>query len=500
MLPLVVRVENAERRKREFAFAESPVRIGRSPLNHIQLEEEFISRIQAVIRFDRDEINYFNVGSTNVTVIDGREIVANEEVRIAESSIVSVGALRMRFAREAVAKEKLTRSASKIRSSSTTENHDLEKTMSVEPAAISPSVKSSKQKAILSAPPSEPAVEPSAGANYVLNTSNSVAVTRSKFIQGSQRPRADAKPSLQPSSRSKSPRAVAPDPVSAVPYAVAEPKLPVSVSRSDDVSSCYEVYRQAWLGLFQALKSQLENADNAARPQLAANLQKKFPQIVREPEFRKLLKSFGLTPRKPDSPELEEWLRRLSKGLFPTGLNLASGMTIERIIRVLEVFSQVFVEIHAAQNEARKQLALQSSGTGSLLSSEDPEVVLAYLLNPSADSEQRLKELEQCITKLAVHETALFGAIKDGVYELLQSIAPEAIAKEEGVAEGEDKSGGLLDRLMTSQESAREARLWRRYRAMHENLMDGKHYQRRFVGREFARIYLRAMEKLIPDS
>jgi hypothetical protein len=29
--------------------------------------------------------------------------------------------------------------------------------------------------------------------------------------------------------------------------------------------------------------------------------------------------------------------------------------------------------------------------------------------------------------------------------------------------------------------------------------MDGKQYQRRFIGREFAKLYLRAMEKLAPD-
>ena len=101
--------------------------------------------------------------------------------------------------------------------------------------------------------------------------------------------------------------------------------------------------------------------------------------------------------------------------------------------------------------------------------------------------------LEQCVTKLAVHEAAVVGAIKDGAQALLEALSPEAVAREE---QRSSDDPGMLSRVFASKQDGVDAKLWRRYAAMHENLMDGKQYQRKFIGREFARIYLRALEKL----
>ena len=62
------------------------------------------------------------------------------------------------------------------------------------------------------------------------------------------------------------------------------------------------------------------------------------------------------------------------------------------------------------------------------------------------------------------------------------------------------KTGGLFSRLLPSPEDQRDAQLWRLYMSTHENLVDGKRYQRRFMGREFARIYLRAMKRFLPSD
>jgi hypothetical protein len=506
MLPLVVRIQKEDGHKQEYAFLDSPVRIGRSPLNHIRLTEEYISRIQAVVRFDRDEINYFNVGQTNVTTVDGREINANEEIKVEAVNMITVGTLRMQFVREAVAEEKISRQGGiRTRSSSVPEYRDLEKTIAVDIPPSIPPPSPSLATSLDTTPSVIVNVEATPSTNIGSKHGRGTSVAAAKIIPISQNPPAVAHP--RPASLPTIGYAgdVRVPPVSRDLKSRAEPAaaLPVSVpqlSKPAETASHYQAFRQAWSGLYQALKLQLDSATDAERPRLAESLQKQFPQIVREPEFRKLLKAMGLTPRKLENPEIEEWLIALGKGLFPKGVSLTSGMSFERIGKVLEVFSQVFVEIQAAQNEARKQMALQTPGTSSLLSSEDPGVILAYLLNPAADSEQRLMELEQCITKLALHETALFGAIKDGAFELLQSISPESIANEENSSNKEDEGGGVFERFLVSQEDLQAARLWRRYEAMHENLMDGKYYQRRFVGREFARIYLRAMEKLLPDS
>jgi hypothetical protein len=277
------------------------------------------------------------------------------------------------------------------------------------------------------------------------------------------------------------------------------PSRPVPLPPPQSLAAGHAEYRRAWQALLRDLETELASTAEHERAAVADRLQREFPQIVREQEFRELLGRFGLKPRKPGDPELEQWLKSLGKGIFPPGVRLDTGMTIDRLGGLLQMFSQVFVEINAAQNDARKEMQLPGGGrAGSLLSSEDPSIILAYLLNPAVDGNTRLSELEQCVTKLALHEAALFIAIKDAAHALLEELAPEAVAKAEARSTGEDH--GMLSRVFGSKQDAGDARLWRRFVTMHADLMDGKQFQRKFMGREFARIYMKAMEKLAPDT
>jgi hypothetical protein len=53
MLPLVVQVERTvEHVADTCAFKQSPVRLGRNPLNDLQLEEGFVSQWHAVVGFN----------------------------------------------------------------------------------------------------------------------------------------------------------------------------------------------------------------------------------------------------------------------------------------------------------------------------------------------------------------------------------------------------------------------------------------------------------------
>src|SRR5690349_4566653 len=109
MLPLVVTVESPNGQTRRYAFADSPVRVGRSPFAELQLTEAFISRWEGTLRFDETEVSYFHVSQTNPTYVDGRVAGVHEEVPITPSTVLTLGELKLRFIREQVREEDLRR-------------------------------------------------------------------------------------------------------------------------------------------------------------------------------------------------------------------------------------------------------------------------------------------------------------------------------------------------------------------------------------------------------
>lgn len=100
MQPLVIQIERTEERKADScAFAQSPVRIGRNPLNDLQLDEGFVSQWHGVIRFDEGQTLYLDLGSTNPTMLDGKPVARNVEVPITETSDLRIGSLRLHLLR-----------------------------------------------------------------------------------------------------------------------------------------------------------------------------------------------------------------------------------------------------------------------------------------------------------------------------------------------------------------------------------------------------------------
>ncbi|HET6331605.1 MAG TPA: FHA domain-containing protein, partial [Polyangiales bacterium] len=78
MLPLVIQIERLKERVAETcAFAQSPVRIGRNPLNDVELDDGYVSQWHGVIRFHDEQTTYLDLGSTNPTLIDGKPVERN---------------------------------------------------------------------------------------------------------------------------------------------------------------------------------------------------------------------------------------------------------------------------------------------------------------------------------------------------------------------------------------------------------------------------------------
>ncbi|HVR61519.1 MAG TPA: FHA domain-containing protein [Polyangia bacterium] len=80
-------------------FSQSPVRIGRNQLNDISLQDPFVSEWHGIIRFDPDSIAYFDLGSTNGTLLEGKRLTKNVAVELTDTSRLQLGLLELAVAR-----------------------------------------------------------------------------------------------------------------------------------------------------------------------------------------------------------------------------------------------------------------------------------------------------------------------------------------------------------------------------------------------------------------
>ncbi|MCC7540822.1 MAG: FHA domain-containing protein [Deltaproteobacteria bacterium] len=96
MLPLLVRVDNLQAQtSTHYAFDRSPVRLGRNQLNDLALDAGFVSQWHALVRFDDYSTLYFDLGSTNGTLVNGQRIGKNVPVPVDGNTEVRIGSLRL---------------------------------------------------------------------------------------------------------------------------------------------------------------------------------------------------------------------------------------------------------------------------------------------------------------------------------------------------------------------------------------------------------------------
>lgn len=76
--------------EQKYEFDQSPVRIGRNPLNNVVLEGNFVSGWHGIIRFDETGTHYFDLGSTNGTCLDGKRLPKNTAIPIAQTTRLTI--------------------------------------------------------------------------------------------------------------------------------------------------------------------------------------------------------------------------------------------------------------------------------------------------------------------------------------------------------------------------------------------------------------------------
>ena len=72
--------------EKKYEFDQSPVRIGRNPLNNVVLEGNFVSGWHGIIRFDNTGTYYFDLGSTNGTCLDGKKLQKNTAIPVHQTT------------------------------------------------------------------------------------------------------------------------------------------------------------------------------------------------------------------------------------------------------------------------------------------------------------------------------------------------------------------------------------------------------------------------------
>ncbi len=80
---------------RKMRFSHSPVRIGRNQLNDLSLDTPFVSEWHGTIRFDNRSVAYFDLGSTNGSMLDGKRLTKNVAVELSAASRLQVGGIEL---------------------------------------------------------------------------------------------------------------------------------------------------------------------------------------------------------------------------------------------------------------------------------------------------------------------------------------------------------------------------------------------------------------------
>jgi len=95
-MPLVIQLKGpTPESSRTLRFAESPVRIGRNQLNDIPLDDPFVSEWHGIIRFTPNDVAYFDLGSTNGSILDGRRLQKNMPAPLTEASRLQLGTIEL---------------------------------------------------------------------------------------------------------------------------------------------------------------------------------------------------------------------------------------------------------------------------------------------------------------------------------------------------------------------------------------------------------------------
>lgn len=450
MLPLLVRITNTQTGETEHsAYASSPVRIGRNQLNEMVLNEAFVSQWHAVVRFDEHKVRYVDLGSTNGTMMNGRRLARHVQVEIDPQTDLRIGPLQLAFARAQVTPDMYAAPRTTIF------NLDMQQH---EPSAVSGNT-------VAFNPHDAPTTMDQ-------NTVFLAGAAIQQSIQQYQQHQAQGVP------RDRIPTGTG------LPGGVDMQQL---VLITEQTKPFYEQYRRAWTQTLAQLRAHLERIPGPQREGMVLCLCQQFPQLAKEPEFRQLMESLGVSAAATGEVDVQEFIKRLGGHVqLPPGAQVNTAVAMERVGAILESYSQAFVELRKGYEQFGEEMALQLvQERNPLHDAQTGQDVLRYLLDWTTDGSGRVRELTRAFADLALHQVALLSGVMEGVRSMLHVISPQTLSGERNHALARVGGNGLLEKLF----NLRKANLWKSFADAHQRLIEEDRFSREVFGRNFARAY-----------
>jgi predicted component of type VI protein secretion system len=84
-------------------FEQSPIRIGRNQLNNVAISDNHVSEWHGIIRFDATGVYYFDLGSTNGTLLEGKRLPKNTVTPLTPSSQLGIWPFQLSAVAQAAA-------------------------------------------------------------------------------------------------------------------------------------------------------------------------------------------------------------------------------------------------------------------------------------------------------------------------------------------------------------------------------------------------------------
>jgi len=457
-MALLVRFrESPEGLEETHLFPTAPVRLGRNALNDLALDYGFVSQWHGVVKFDRSEIIYVDLGSTNGTNLDGKRVPQRTPVRVqGPQSKLSIGPLEIRL--------QWTDGA--------------EAGMAVRPKIKTQFVTSLPQVGLGGAPGTSPfagGIPPAS-----LHSPAMPAPSPSGRPQAPPAPVVPATPPSDPTEQSAT---------------LDEPLMAVQAAKT-----IYDTYRQSWTQCLGVLRQKIESSPPAMREMTAFFMVSEFPQLTREPEFGKMLSEMGVDRMMAGCFDIEEWLQRLTHNpQISSPQRTSPAIAMEHIGAILEVFAGSFLELRRGYDQFGKEMGLHLSYDDSALDrAQALDEVIAHLMEPDADRSERLNDLRRAFAGFALHQVALLGASVEGARELLEGFSPSSIAAAGANTSSSTSSAiavrgqEMLSLLMRVWPIA-PIMAWSRYKRTYESTTEEDRFTRKLFGRKFIRAYLALM-------
>ena len=378
MRSLVIRVRSRESGDTQtHSFQRSPVRIGRNDLNDLTLPFAFVSGWHGIIRFDYNEATYYDLGSTNGTILNGRKLSTGEALSLSNSTSLQIGQLDLTFIREEEATIAPISSSSPHRPSpspASPPSPNLAQADSVQGSSSSASASFDTDDAIPRR--KSESQETSEGATSFLNLSRIHATIRELREQ----------------------------------YAKVQPTI------------------DGWIcTMEQSLQALSAPEQEAARAMTAREFPLSYPRSSTSSS------SVGANPLvNPGSPANSGEANSIAQTIFSADFQPRSAeeknQLNQRLCEVLDAFAKAFVELQRGQEQFGREMGVRAIKEFTPLhAAGDPTGVLRYLLDWREPSDGRVNELVGTFADLMIHQVALINGMMEGVRAMLFDLSPEQI-------------------------------------------------------------------------